>query len=105
MLYGSILCVMFVSEEEGFGLSTTEIGGIIGGLTFLVVAVTLAVIAVVCNRRRSRKQRPAKYSKFIFLDFGLVQALLCLGLPTTCVLHDLWLNAKLESSEIQRLLK
>ena len=67
MLYGSILCVMFVSEEEGFGLSTTEIGGIIGGLTFLVVAVTLAVIAVVCNRRRSRKQRPAKYSKLYFL--------------------------------------
>ena len=51
-------------SDEGFGLSSTEIGGIIGGLLFLVVAITLAVIAVVCSKRKDRK-RATKYSKLI----------------------------------------
>ena len=74
---------LFYVSEEGFGLSKTEIGGIIGGLTFLIVAITLAVIAVVCNRRRSRKQRPTKYSKlvnYLRKPAGLAQLVSCLAI-------------------------
>ncbi|XP_052803982.1 uncharacterized protein LOC128234061 isoform X2 [Mya arenaria] len=48
-------------SDEGFGLSSTEVGGIIGGLLFLVVAVTLAVIAVICSRRKDRRKHQDKY--------------------------------------------
>ncbi|KAL4228522.1 putative aminophospholipid-translocase [Mactra antiquata] len=53
-------------EEEGFGLSSTEIGGIIGGLLFLIVAVLLAVIAVMCSRRKD-KRKNTKYGNVKYL--------------------------------------
>ena len=52
--------------EEGFGLSATEIGGILGGSLFLVVAVTLSIIAILCNRRKNRKRR-TKYGGCLVL--------------------------------------
>ena len=57
----SFVSCLCVSEEKEFGLSKTEIGGIIGGHLFLVVAVVLAVVAVVCSRRRDRERRQTKY--------------------------------------------
>lgn len=54
--------------DEGFGLSKTEIGGIVGGLLFLVVAVTLAIVAVMCSRRRDRRKQHTKYGN-IKLNF------------------------------------
>ncbi|XP_053409115.1 uncharacterized protein LOC123561484 isoform X2 [Mercenaria mercenaria] len=54
-------------SEEGFGLSKTEIGGIVGGLLFLVVAITLAVVAVMCSRRRDRRKHHTKYGNVKYL--------------------------------------
>ncbi|KAL3886696.1 hypothetical protein ACJMK2_026675 [Sinanodonta woodiana] len=54
--YPSEYIAFTVPPEEGFRLSEAEIGGIVGGLLFLIIAVTLAVIAVICSRRRDRKQ-------------------------------------------------
>ncbi|XP_060590949.1 uncharacterized protein LOC132745946 isoform X3 [Ruditapes philippinarum] len=56
-----------VPEEGGFGLSKTEIGGIVGGLLFLVVAITLAVVAVMCSRRRDRRKQVTKYGNVKYL--------------------------------------
>ncbi|KAK3588825.1 hypothetical protein CHS0354_028474 [Potamilus streckersoni] len=54
--YPSEYIAFTVPPEEGFRLSEAEIGGIVGGLLFLIIAVTLAIIAVICSRRRDRKQ-------------------------------------------------
>ena len=68
-LYSGYFLLIAVSEED-FGLSPTMIGGIIGGLLFLLVAITLAVIAVVCSKRRDRK-RATKYSESQFILYSM----------------------------------
>jgi len=58
-----LLCV----TDDEFGLSSAEIGGIIGGLLFLVVAITLSIVGIMCNRRRDRQKRQNKYGKCQFV--------------------------------------
>lgn len=54
--------VILCTGEE-FGLSSAEIGGIIGGLLFLVVAITLSIVGIMCNRRKDRQKRETKYGR------------------------------------------
>ncbi|KAK3106932.1 hypothetical protein FSP39_003286 [Pinctada imbricata] len=52
-------------KSGGFFLSQAEIGGIIGGLLFLLVAVLLAIIGVICSKRRDK--RTEKYGNVKYL--------------------------------------
>jgi ABC-type antimicrobial peptide transport system permease subunit len=40
--------VLSFSDSKGVYLSEAEIGGIVGGLLFLLVAVLLAIIGIIC---------------------------------------------------------
>lgn len=75
-----------IFTEDGFGLSSTEIGGIIGGLLFLIVAVLLAVIAVMCSRRRDRRKN-TKYGNTVCNAFVMFWWVIFY------LLHDKWEKA------------
>ncbi|XP_052253632.1 protein turtle-like isoform X2 [Dreissena polymorpha] len=53
-----------VPKDEDFGLSKTVIGGIVGGLLFLLVAITLTVLGVVCTRRKDKKRKTQQHKQY-----------------------------------------
>ena len=60
---GILLMELFIFvESKGVFLSEAEIGGIVGGLLFLLVAVLLAIIGIICSRKKDRS-RADKYGK------------------------------------------
>ncbi|ESO93751.1 hypothetical protein LOTGIDRAFT_104558, partial [Lottia gigantea] len=62
--------VSFNTTPEPFRLPDALIGGIVGGLLFLLVAVLLAVIAVIHSKRKEQKTKVSRYSKYsvIFIE-------------------------------------
>ncbi|KAJ8316463.1 hypothetical protein KUTeg_006477 [Tegillarca granosa] len=74
--------------KSGFFLSDPQIGGIIGGLLFLLVAVLLAIIGVMCSKRRDRN-RGEKYGKFVT--------------PLLCIHSDIFFNSEIALYNIRRL--
>ncbi|XP_069115599.1 uncharacterized protein [Argopecten irradians] len=54
------------AEPTGIFLSQAEIGGIVGGLLFLLVAILLVIIAVMCSRRKER-HRGDKYGNVKYI--------------------------------------
>ncbi|XP_052063290.1 protein turtle-like isoform X2 [Mytilus californianus] len=56
----------FSEESKGLFLSEAEIGGIVGGLLFLLVAVLLAIIGIICSRKKDRS-RPDKYGNVKYM--------------------------------------
>ena len=51
--------------SDGLILPEALVGGIVGGILFLLVAVLLAVVAIFHSRRKSRQAKDKKYSKFL----------------------------------------
>ena len=49
---------------EGVIISTSMIGGIVGGLLFLFVAIILIVIAIKFFNKRRQRERAMRYGKF-----------------------------------------
>ncbi|XP_076112094.1 protein turtle homolog A-like isoform X4 [Mytilus galloprovincialis] len=56
----------YSEESKGLFLSEAEIGGIVGGLLFLLVAVLLAIIGIICSRKKDRS-RPDKYGNVKYM--------------------------------------
>ncbi|XP_033758401.1 protein turtle-like [Pecten maximus] len=54
------------AEPTGIFLSQAEIGGIVGGLLFLLVAILLVIIAVICSKRKER-HRGDKYGNVKYI--------------------------------------
>lgn len=55
---------MYISDDD-VGLSGAQIGGIVGGVLFLIVAIALAVVGIMCNHRRDgQKQQNDKYGMY-----------------------------------------
>ncbi|XP_021375947.1 uncharacterized protein LOC110464826 isoform X2 [Mizuhopecten yessoensis] len=54
------------AEPSGIYLSQAEIGGIVGGLLFLLVAILLVIIAVICSKRKER-HRGDKYGNVKYI--------------------------------------
>ncbi|XP_061164705.1 uncharacterized protein LOC133173705 isoform X4 [Saccostrea echinata] len=52
------------AEKSDFFLSQAEIGGIVGALLFLLITVLLAVVGIICNKRR---QKPDKFGNVKYI--------------------------------------
>lgn len=57
------VCSVLDTKGEGFRLSSGMIGGIVGGLLFLVVAFILALIAVKIFNKRKEREKAMRYGK------------------------------------------
>ncbi|VDI21642.1 Hypothetical predicted protein [Mytilus galloprovincialis] len=65
-LPGNEAVIVTPAESKGLFLSEAEIGGIVGGLLFLLVAVLLAIIGIICSRKKDRS-RPDKYGNVKYM--------------------------------------
>ncbi|XP_048773272.2 uncharacterized protein LOC125678683 isoform X5 [Ostrea edulis] len=52
------------NNESGFFLSQAEIGGIVGALLFLLITILLAVVGIICNRKR---RKPDKFGNVKYI--------------------------------------